>query len=362
LVALGRKPIFVEGADHVGDTDLTIIVETLDLAVLVGEPGVDRRLGQEGGRDCVCATPPDVCTVSDGGLTAGSTPGWSRQVPRGSGGDYTGPAIDACSIQSHELEYRTAEVDEGDAVVAVSQSGETKDLLAALEDVDAPVLSFLNVAQSSLERRSDHTIYINAGPEVGVASTKAYTAQLAAMKTVASELKDQEQVANSLHRTAEKAEEVIETSESLAQELQSCLGGEDAYFVGRYQRFHSAKEASLKLKELSYIHSEAFPAGEFKHGTLALVEEGTPVVGFVDEETADETLSNLEEASSRGAEIIGVGPDNHDVYDLHIPTPEDPNREILEVIPFQMLALKAALDRGNDPDRPRNLAKSVTVK
>jgi glucosamine--fructose-6-phosphate aminotransferase (isomerizing) len=276
--------------------------------------------------------------------------------------DYLAPEIDARSIQSHELEYRTAEVDEGDAVVAVSQSGETKDLLAALEDVGVPVLSFLNVAQSSLERRSDHTIYVNAGPEVGVASTKAYTAQLAAMKTVASEIKDQEQVANSLHGTAEKAEEVIEASESLAQELQSRLGGEDAYFVGRYQRFHSAKEASLKLKELSYIHSEAFPAGEFKHGTLALVEEGTPVVGFVDEETADETLSNLEEASSRGAEIIGVGPENHDVYDLHTRIPEDPNREILEVIPFQMLALKAALGRGNDPDRPRNLAKSVTVK
>jgi len=199
-------------------------------------------------------------------------------------------------------------------------------------------------------------------PEGGGTWNVVEKAELGVRKSVVTRLKWQEQGVNSLKVIGVKEVEAVDASESLAQELQSSLKREDAYFVGRYQRFHSAKEASLKLKELSYIHSEAFPAGEFKHGTLALVEEGTPVVGFVDDETADETLSNLEEASSRGAEIIGVGPQDHDVYDLHVPIPEDPNQEILEVMPFQMLALKAALDRGNNPDRPRNLAKSVTVK
>jgi|GEM_PF-2989284 Glucosamine 6-phosphate synthetase, contains amidotransferase and phosphosugar isomerase domains len=137
--------------------------------------------------------------------------------------DYLAPEVDARSIQSHELEYRTDEVGDDDAVVAVSQSGETKDLLAALEGIEAPVLSFLNVAQSSLERRSDHTIHINAGPEVGVASTKAYTAQLTAMKTVAAELKDQEQVLESLRSTAEKAERLVKASESLAKKLHGAL-------------------------------------------------------------------------------------------------------------------------------------------
>lgn len=265
--------------------------------------------------------------------------------------------------QAHEFEYMASQLNEEDLVIAVSQSGETADLLSALDEVKAPVLSVTNVVGSTLARTSDHNMYINAGPEIGVASTKAFTAQITVVKLLSYSMDEGlEYARESLLETAKKIgpmlednrEDILELSEFIAEK-------EDVYFIGRNKGRELAREASLKLKELSYIHSEAFPGGEFKHGTLSLIEEGVPVVAFtLDDKT--NTLSNAIEASSRGAELIGVGTEDHEAFDYFIESPEDENREILEVIPFQLLAYETSLLRGNDPDKPRNLAKSVTVK
>ncbi|MFB6148015.1 MAG: SIS domain-containing protein, partial [Candidatus Nanohaloarchaea archaeon] len=158
-------------------------------------------------------------------------------------------------------------------------------------------------------------------------------------------------------------EEVMEENEETIEELSSYLAGrEDAYFIGRSLGHDLAREAALKLKELSYIHAEAFPGGEFKHGTLALVEEGTPVFSFLKQEGYSDIMSNTTEAKGRGADVIAVGEEDREEFDFFIHVPEDENRELLEVLPFQMLAYRTAVEKGNNPDKPRNLAKSITVK
>jgi glucosamine--fructose-6-phosphate aminotransferase (isomerizing) len=167
----------------------------------------------------------------------------------------------------------------------------------------------------------------------------------------------------SLLTTADKIENVIENNRKTVEDLSKYIAEkDDVYFIGRNCGFDIAKESALKLKELSYIHAEAFPGGEFKHGTLALVEEGVPVVGFLKETGREDMLSNITEAKSRGADVIGVGENEIDGFEYFVEIPEDPNSEILEVVPFQLLAYKTSVARGNQPDRPRNLAKSVTVK
>lgn len=266
--------------------------------------------------------------------------------------------------QSHELEYRADEIGEDDLVIAFSQSGETADLLSLLEEVEADLLAILNVVGSTLDRESDHSLYINAGPEIGVASTKAFTGQITVLKLLkyAAEGKIEEG-RKSLLGTADKIEDVIKDNRETVENLSEYIAEkDDVYFIGRNRGFDIAKESALKLKELSYIHAEAFPGGEFKHGTLALVEEGVPVVGFLKEEGREDMLSNITEAKSRGADIIGVGENEIDGFEYFIEIPEDQNSEILEVVPFQLLAYKTSVARGNQPDRPRNLAKSVTVK
>lgn len=271
--------------------------------------------------------------------------------------------VEAYAEQSHEFEYMASNLSENDLVIAVSQSGETADLLSALDEVSCPVLSVTNVVGSTLSRNSDHNMYINAGPEIGVASTKAFTAQLTVLKLISHTLnEDLEYARQSLLETAGKIKPMLEENTGKIEEISSYIAEkDDIYFIGRNKGVELAREASLKLKELSYIHSEAFPGGEFKHGTLSLIEEGVPVFAFLmDDET--NTLSNAVEASSRGADLIGIGSEKQDVFKYFIETPEDENREILEIIPFQLLAYETALKKGNDPDKPRNLAKSVTVK
>lgn len=278
--------------------------------------------------------------------------------------EYLTPEENARSIQSHELEHRTGEVSEEDLVIAISQSGETADLLSALDKLKAPTLAILNTKGSTLDRKSNHTINVNAGPEIGVASTKAYTAQIAASKLISGALKDQlEETRGQLVKTADKIENVIEDTEPKVQQVAGIMEDkEDAYFIGRHRGYHSAKEASLKVKELSYIHSESLPSGELKHGNLALVEKGTPVLGILTSKTRKSMLSGLKEAKSRGATTIGIGTQNSEELNHLIQVPEDPNKEILEVIPAQLLAFELSIRRGNNPDKPRNLAKSVTVK
>jgi len=266
--------------------------------------------------------------------------------------------------QSHELEYRSDEFSEDDLVIALSQSGETADLLSFLDEIDSEILSVVNVIGSTLDRRSGQSLYANAGPEIGVASTKAFTAQITVLKllgyTLDGELEDGRE---SLLDTAEKIEDVIKQNQvEIDQISEYLLDKEHTYFIGRDKGVELAKESALKLKELSYIHAEAFPGGEFKHGTLALVEDGTPLFGFLKNQGYDEMVSNISEAKSRGADIVGVGSEPIDSFEFFIQVPEDDNREILEVVPFQLLAYKTSVKLGNNPDKPRNLAKSVTVK
>lgn len=271
--------------------------------------------------------------------------------------------IEAYSEQSHEFEYMADQVSEDDLVIAVSQSGETADLLSALKEVDAPVLSAVNVVGSTLARNSDHNIYVNAGPEIGVASTKAFTAQLTVLKLLSLTMqKGLDSARDSLLETSEKIDPMLEENREEINEIAEYIGQkDDIYFIGRNRGRELAREASLKLKELSYIHSEAFPGGEFKHGTLSLIEEGVPVFAFLtDDESA--TLSNAIEAGSRGADLIGVGTERPDSFEYFIQVPEDENREILEIIPLQLLAYETSKLKGNNPDKPRNLAKSITVK
>lgn len=271
--------------------------------------------------------------------------------------------IEAYSEQSHEFEYQASQVKEDDLVIAVSQSGETADLLSALKAVNSPVLSVTNVVGSTLARNSTHNMYVNAGPEIGVASTKAFTAQLTVLKLLSLTIqRDLSKARKSLLETSQKIESILEENTEKINEIADYIANKnDIYFIGRNKGCELAKEASLKLKELSYIHSEAFPGGEFKHGTLSLIEEGVPVFAFLtDDESA--TLSNAIEAGSRGADLIGIGTQERDNFKHFIEVPEDENSEILEIIPFQLLSYKTSVLKGNDPDQPRNLAKSITVK
>lgn len=266
--------------------------------------------------------------------------------------------------QSHELEYRKDEIGEDDLVIAVSQSGETADLLSLLDKVESDVLAVVNVVGSTLARQAEHKLYVNAGPEIGVASTKAFTAQLAVLRLLGySAEKSIEEGREKLIDTADKIGDVIRRNESVVEEFSDYLAEKDhVYFIGRNKGYEMAREANLKLKELSYIHAEAFPGGEFKHGTLALVEDETPVVAFLKEEGYSQAYSNMMEAHSRGADIISVGTDTIEESKFHISIPEDKNSEILEIVPFQLVSYLTAVKKGNNPDKPRNLAKSVTVK
>lgn len=271
---------------------------------------------------------------------------------------------EAQTEQSHELEYRKDEIGEDDLVIAVSQSGETADLLSLLDNVEAEVLAVVNVVGSTLARQAEHKLYVNAGPEIGVASTKAFTAQLAVLRLLGYSAQGSiEEGREKLLETAEKIGGVIEENEFVVENFSEYLAEKDhVYFIGRNKGYEMAREANLKLKELSYIHAEAFPGGEFKHGTLALVEDETPVVAFLKEEGYSQAYSNMMEAHSRGADIISVGTEEIEESEFHIQIPEDENSEILEIVPFQLAAYLTAVKKGNDPDKPRNLAKSVTVK
>ena len=272
--------------------------------------------------------------------------------------------LDVKTEQAHELEYRSHEIDEDDLVIAISQSGETADLLSMLEEVEADVLALVNVVGSTLARRADKTIYINAGPEIGVASTKAMTAHLGVLKMLEGmKAGSPEEKQERVLETADMIEEMIEDNRKEMKELAAYLADkEDVYFIGRHRRVEVAKEASLKLKEISYIHSEAFPGGEFKHGTIALLEEGVPVVAFTDGRGGEEMISNMKEAESRGADIVEISSDPSADAKFSLEVPDVAEKEILEIILSQYLAYLTAIEKGNDPDKPRNLAKSVTVK
>lgn len=278
-----------------------------------------------------------------------------------------------------EFRYGNPFIDENTLMIVVSQSGETADTLAALrlaKERKAKVLAVTNVVGSSISRESDYPLYTWAGPEIAVASTKAYTAQLAALALIALDMavkrgavEDVSEIVNELKLLPEKVEEILKHLDEMKKMAEEVYKTEDIFFIGRGLDYYVAMEGSLKLKEISYIHSEAMAAGELKHGTLALIDKGTPVIALATQDKLyDKMLSNIKEVKARGAYVIGVAKENNREIEkivdsvIYIPEVMDELSPALAVVPLQILAYYVALNRGCDIDKPRNLAKSVTVE
>jgi len=280
-----------------------------------------------------------------------------------------------------EFRYRSPLVDENTLAIVISQSGETSDTLAALKEakrLGARTLAVTNVVGSSIAREADQVIYTWAGPEIAVASTKAYTTQilimfmfalyLAALRGTVSPEEIRRLIA-ALRQLPQQAHEILEDIDPIKTFAELYGFNEDVFFIGRSLDYAVALEGALKLKEISYIHAEAYAAGELKHGTLALIIEGVPVIALATQtDVYEKTLSNIKEVKARDAVVIGLalkGDDQLKKYVDHviyIPQTEKYLTPILSVIPLQLLAYYAAVTRGCDVDKPRNLAKSVTVE
>ena len=255
-------------------------------------------------------------------------------------------------------------------LIAISQSGETADTLEAIEMAQkkkAKIMSIVNVESSTMARISDIVIPIKAGVEKAVVSTKATTAQIAILTLLAYACDGGvEKGKKLLIDTVSQINDMLnpryeEHIEKLAEKLKEV---ESMYLIGRGKNYPIALEGAIKIQEVSYIHAEGFAGGELKHGPIALISEGTPCVALVaNDESKNETISNAIELKARGAYIIGVAPENNEVFDYWIKVPDVSHASpIVNIIPIQILAYKLAVLRKNDPDKPRNLAKSVTVK
>ncbi len=253
-------------------------------------------------------------------------------------------------------------------IIAVSQSGETADLLDAVKVAkqhNCKIISICNVMGSTLTRLADESIMMNSGPEICVLSTKTYTAQLAILLMLAYGTADRLDKAKKRIREASNTiPKIIDDNLIRLKQLANKLKDNKSFFLlGRDLAYPSALEGALKIKEVSYIHAEGFAGGELKHGTIALIEKNTPVISLVTKWTKSLILSNTMEVKSRGAYIIGINEEDNELYDYFIKVPELGNANpIVMIIPIQILAYYLALELGLDPDHPRNLAKSVTVK
>ncbi|MDR5709631.1 MAG: glutamine--fructose-6-phosphate transaminase (isomerizing) [Armatimonadota bacterium] len=282
---------------------------------------------------------------------------------------------------AHELRYRDPLLGPNTLTVTLSQSGETADTLAAARLCRARgsrILAITNVVGSTLSREADDVLYIRAGPEIAVASTKAYLAMLVAQVLLALFLRERRMGLDPrLHQTLlqelghlpAKVQEVLVDQEEIIHLARRICEVEHLYFIGRGLDYAVAMEGSLKLKEISYLHSEAMPAGELKHGTLALVTHGTPVVVVLTQrEVYEKTISSLQEVKARGGYVVAVAyaddgeVSRHADAVLRIPRTHDLLSPILAILPLQLLAYHVARERGHDIDQPRNLAKSVTVE
>jgi len=282
---------------------------------------------------------------------------------------------------AHEMRYADPLVKSGDLTVAISQSGETADTLAAARlagGLGTRLLALTNVVGSTLSRDADDILYTRAGPEISVGSTKAYLAMLVGQYLLALKLgavtgaidaDRAAQIAQGLKRLPAQVETILEETDDIAAAAAMLADADDVYFIGRGLDYAVAMEGSLKLKEISYLHSEAMPAGELKHGTLALVTKGVPIVVVITQRSVyDKTISAVQEVKARGAEVIAVAYDTDteigkfaDIV-LRIPETEDLLAPVNAVVPLQLLAYHVARLRGLDIDQPRNLAKSVTVE
>ena len=280
-----------------------------------------------------------------------------------------------------EFRYRDFPMDKEGLVIVISQSGETADSLAALRKAKSRgirTLSIVNVVGSSIARESDNVFYTLAGPEIAVATTKAYSTQLAACDVLAvhfglarGQLEEERYGAliEELLALPDKIERVLQDKERIQWFAAKQSAAKDVFFIGRGIDYAISMEGSLKMKEISYIHSEAYAAGELKHGTISLIEDGTLVVGILTQsELYEKTISNLVECKSRGAYLMGLTTYGHynieDTADFvtYIPKTDEHFAASLAVVPLQLLGYYVSLARGLDVDKPRNLAKSVTVE
>lgn len=280
-----------------------------------------------------------------------------------------------------EFRYRDPLITEKSLLIVVSQSGETADTLAVLRDAKktgAKVIAITNVVGSSVSREAHHVLYTWAGPEIAVASTKAYETQLIAMyilgiyfgelkgtlnKEVSEELKEE------LLILPDKVKEILDKKDELQKYASKNYMDKDLFFLGRGLDYAVALEGSLKLKEISYIHSEAYAGGELKHGPIALIEKGTPVIALLTEDKLkDKMISNIREVVTRGARVLAIAnegdKDAEEVCDdvIYIPRTNSLLTPVLSVVPLQLISYYMAKQKGCDVDKPRNLAKSVTVE
>ena len=285
-----------------------------------------------------------------------------------------------CDIAS-EFRYNDPFIDENTLVILISQSGETADSLKALrlsKEKNAKTLLITNTLASSMDREALKSIYCYAGPEIAVASTKAYITQVVnlyllaldfSLKLGKIELSSYENILKELKSIPKKVEELVKNDESIREFAHEIKDSKSLFYIGRSLDYATSIEAALKLKEVSYIHTEAFAAGELKHGTISLIEEGTPVIAIMTQgNLLDKTLSNVEEVKSRGAKVFSItSKDDSRIRKvsektLVLPETMDILYPILSVIPTQLMAYYTSIAKGIDVDKPRNLAKSVTVE
>lgn len=278
-----------------------------------------------------------------------------------------------------EFRYRKNRLPEDSLVVIISQSGETADSLAALrmaKEKGIRTLAIVNVVGSSIAREADYCMYTLGGPEISVATTKAYSCQLVCMFMLAVKfavvrglMEDQEHYLKELLTIPEKMKKALEDKERIQWFAAKYSNAKDIFFIGRGIDYAVCLEGSLKMKEISYIHSEAYAAGEMKHGTISLIEDGTLVIGALTQtDLYEKTLSNMMECKSRGAYLMGITSyGKYDVEDsvnfaVYVPTVDEHFIGCLTIIPLQLLAYYLSVSKGLDVDKPRNLAKSVTVE
>ena len=281
-----------------------------------------------------------------------------------------------------EFRYKKLFLDEDTLVIAISQSGETADTLEAVKIAKrsgSDTLGIINVKESSIARECDNVLYTSAGSEIAVATTKAYSAQAEILSIIAytlaknckdsKDLKEITEFLSDLKKLPVIMQEVLDDDKKYEEIANNIYDKNDIFFIGRGIDYALSMEASLKLKEISYLHSEAYAAGELKHGTISLIENGTPVIGIVtDKHIAEKTISNLKEVKSRGANVVYITTNNldkkGDFYTKKLVLPEvNPLLQpLVNIIPLQLIAYNTAKLNECDIDKPKNLAKSVTVE
>ena len=279
-----------------------------------------------------------------------------------------------CTVEcASEYRYKKVIYDRKTLVILISQSGETADTIAAMrkaKDNKVPTLAIVNVKTSTIARESDLQLFIEAGPEIAVATTKAYLLQVAmlallSMKATMKKHQIEINLAQEIEKLITSLKEILNNRETYLELAKKIYNHEDIFFIGRKIDYSICLEGSLKLKEVSYIHSEAYQAGELKHGTISLINPETPVIAVItDEQIKEKTISNVEEVKSRGAYVIVISNEEYTNCDFNITVPKtnDFLQPILVVPTLQLLAYEVAKLRGCDIDKPKNLAKSVTVE